>query len=101
VVFLDTQLRIRRFTPAARKLFDVIDTDLGRPLAHFTKRFTDTRLLEDAQHVLDRLAPISMEVHGESDRWYVRSMTAMLRAARQPFGTGRVLVAPDSPATTQ
>ena len=30
-LFLDTQLRIRRFTPAATRLFSLIPSDIGRP----------------------------------------------------------------------
>ena len=31
-VFLDRDLRITRFTPAATELFRLIDTDIGRPI---------------------------------------------------------------------
>jgi two-component system CheB/CheR fusion protein len=32
ILMLDGQLRIRRFTPAAEKLLNLIPTDLGRPI---------------------------------------------------------------------
>ena len=33
-IFLDKQLRIKRFTPAATKIVNLIPTDIGRPLNH-------------------------------------------------------------------
>jgi two-component system, chemotaxis family, CheB/CheR fusion protein len=34
VVFLDTQLKVRRFTPAINDLLELLPGDIGRPLAH-------------------------------------------------------------------
>jgi len=36
-IFLDRELRIRRFTPAAQRLVRVIDSDLGRPFADLAR----------------------------------------------------------------
>ena len=33
-IFLDAETRIKWFTPAVSRLFDVIDTDIGRPIAN-------------------------------------------------------------------
>ena len=51
-LFLDADLNIRFFTPAARSLFNVIASDVGRPLADLTRRFEDDDLLPDARAVL-------------------------------------------------
>lgn len=72
VIFLDPQFRIRRYTPAARNLLDLISTDIGRPLSDLAKKFTDPDLLEDAQAVLERLVPSEKEVLSDSGRWYAR-----------------------------
>ncbi|AGW14443.1 CheR family methyltransferase [Megalodesulfovibrio gigas] len=37
-VFLDCQLIIRQFTPAASAMFHVLESDVGRPLEHFANR---------------------------------------------------------------
>ena len=42
-LFLDSELNIRFFTPAAKSLFRVIATDIGRPLADLARRINDTR----------------------------------------------------------
>ncbi|MEM9880820.1 MAG: PAS domain-containing protein, partial [Pseudomonadota bacterium] len=43
-VFLDAELCVRRFTPAATRTFDLVAQDIGRPLGHITHRF-DTDML--------------------------------------------------------
>ena len=73
-LFLDCALRIRFFTPATKALFNVIDTDIGRPLGDLTHRFGDDDLLADARKVLDALTPLRREVKTDSDTWYIRSV---------------------------
>ncbi len=51
VVFLDRSLRIQRFTPRAQDVFNVIPSDIGRPLAHITHGL-DVDLTVDAATVL-------------------------------------------------
>jgi len=41
VVFLDTQLKVRRFTPAISDLLELLPADIGRPLAHLAQKFSD------------------------------------------------------------
>ena len=67
-IFLDRQLRIQRFTPAARKIFNLQPNDLGRPLADITHRLQYGRLIADAQEVLERLTPVEQEVLERSSR---------------------------------
>jgi two-component system CheB/CheR fusion protein len=72
VVFLDTQLCVRRFTPAVRDLLELIPADIGRPLAHLAQKFTDPSLLRDAGEVLQQRAPLQAEVLSHSGRYYLR-----------------------------
>ncbi len=72
VIFLDSQFQIRRYTPAARNLLEIIGTDVGRPLSDLAWKFTDPELLKDARSVLARLMPIEREVFAHDGRWYAR-----------------------------
>jgi two-component system CheB/CheR fusion protein len=61
-IFLDRELRITRYTPSAVSLFNLIASDLGRPLADLATRLDYPQLNEDAKRVLDKLVPIEREV---------------------------------------
>ena len=71
-LFLDRDLNIRFFTPAAKSLFRVIATDIGRPLADLARRINDTRLLADAGTVLAGHVPPNREVEADNGAWYTR-----------------------------
>jgi two-component system CheB/CheR fusion protein len=71
-VFLDTDLRIRRFTPATAQLLHLLETDIGRPIRDFALRFTDQTLLRDAGRVLDQLTSVETEIRSEEGRWFLR-----------------------------
>jgi two-component system CheB/CheR fusion protein len=69
-IFLDDRFRIRFFTPAAKALFSVIASDIGRPLADLAHHFSNEALLSDARAVLSSLVPTVREVEAESGAWY-------------------------------
>ena len=71
-IFLDTRFRIRFFTPATRALFNVIPSDVGRPLADLHSLATDDALLKDAKAVLGNQTPAEREIRGQSGAWFVR-----------------------------
>lgn len=73
-LFLDAELNIRFFTPAAKSLFNVIGSDVGRPLADLTRRFQDIDLLPDAQSVLASHTPVRREVKTDDGAWFIRSI---------------------------
>lgn len=55
-VFLDTRLRILRFTPSATRIIHLIPGDVGRPVGHIVANLVDyPTLVEDVQEVLDTL----------------------------------------------
>lgn len=73
MVFLDTRLNVRRFTPAIRDLLTLIPADIGRPIAHLAPKFTEEgNLIEDAEQVLRHVTPRDTEVRSDSGRRYLR-----------------------------
>ncbi len=72
IVFLDRQLRIKRFTPPTARLFRLIESDTGRPIADITRNFNDESMLDDAHTVLAHLTPAEAEVQDVQHRWYLR-----------------------------
>jgi two-component system, chemotaxis family, CheB/CheR fusion protein len=71
-LFLDTHLNIRFFTPATRLLFNIIPSDVGRPLADLNSLSADNALPADAKVVLHNLAPIEREVEALGGVWFSR-----------------------------
>lgn len=70
-IFLDRELRITRFTPAAVSLFNLIPGDIGRPLTDMATQLDYPQLGDDARRVLERLVPIEREVGQSSGSWYL------------------------------
>jgi two-component system, chemotaxis family, CheB/CheR fusion protein len=71
-IFLDKQLRIKRFTPTTKGLFSMIATDVGRPLLDIAQKFSDECLLEDCKRVVEDLDPATVEVVADDGRWFLR-----------------------------
>jgi len=74
-LFLDKELRIKRFTQPITGLFSLIPSDAGRPIADVLRRFTDETLLSDTRRVLIDLSPLAREVQADDGRWYMRRIT--------------------------
>ena len=71
-IFLDVNLRIRLFTPAAKSLFNLIPGDIGRPLADLASLAADSALLPDARAVLAKNAPIERQIEMRGGAWHLR-----------------------------
>ncbi len=71
-IFVDNEMRIRRFTSEAVKLLNLIQSDIGRPLKHMGTNLREGMLLEDIRGVLDDLAPREREVQSNEDAWYLQ-----------------------------
>ena len=70
-VFVDHQLRILRFTPAATRIINLILSDVGRPVGHIVSNLVGyDRLVADMQAVLDTLIPKEVEVQTTEGKWY-------------------------------
>jgi two-component system CheB/CheR fusion protein len=73
-IFLNTKYHINFFSPPAKKLFNLIATDIGRSLDDITPKFTDMDLYSDAEAVLDTLRISEKEVQTEDGSWYSRKI---------------------------
>lgn len=71
-LFLDTQLKIRFFTPATKALFNLIPSDVGRPLSDLRALFADPALADDARAVLDDRRAHDCEVEVPGGLWFLR-----------------------------
>lgn len=62
VVFLDQDLNIRKFTPAATRAINIRPADIGRPLAHFTHKLDYPHLIDDLTQTIAKATVMSKEV---------------------------------------
>jgi len=71
-IFVDHDLRVVRFTPAATRVINLIHSDIGRPLGHIVYHLMGyNTLLADTQAVLDTLRPREIEVRADDGTWYI------------------------------
>jgi two-component system CheB/CheR fusion protein len=68
-IFLDNDLYIKRFTPAAVDLFNLISGDIGRPIGDITSKVNYDGLQSDAKQVLEQLVPLSKELQTKKGDW--------------------------------
>lgn len=74
-VFLDRSLAIKSFTPAAKDLFRLVESDTGRPITHVRARFQSDTVQEDAERVLRTLSTIERQIEGsDNDARYIMRM---------------------------
>ena len=62
IVMVSTDLRIRRFTPAAERAFNVIAADVGRPIGHIKPNFDPGDLMALITDVIDSVSVQEREV---------------------------------------
>ncbi len=70
-LFLDRELRVRRYTPQAAQLFKLLPGDLGRPITDLTSSLIHPSLGHDVEEVLRKLAFSERDVRAIDGRWFV------------------------------
>ncbi len=70
MLMLDDALTLRRFTPVAEKLFNLIPSDLGRPLSDLSRSVFVADLDKSIASVISTLMPLERDVQGPDGHWY-------------------------------
>ena len=70
-IFLDTELRVRRFTPKATDIINLIQSDIGRDISHIALKIAYDKLVTNAKQVLKTLVPIESEVQDDVGNSYI------------------------------
>jgi len=71
IIFLDNNLHVKRFTMAATRVFNLISSDVGRPISHIVSNLEYDNLIADAQEVLDKLVLKEIEVRTKDKKWFL------------------------------
>ncbi|MDC4222840.1 MAG: PAS domain-containing protein [Candidatus Manganitrophus sp.] len=70
-IFLDSALRIKRFTPAVAKVVHLIPSDIGRPISHITANLVCENFTADIEQVLRTLVFKQTELQSREGEWYL------------------------------
>lgn len=70
-LFVDRAMCVKRYTPSLQEIFNVIPTDVGRPLAHLTHNLAANNLVADVESVLQDLQTVEREISTKDGRWYI------------------------------
>lgn len=71
IVILREDMSIRRFTPAARTLLNLIDADVGRPIGNIRPNVTIPDLENRVRQVIFSMAVQSLEVKDRDGHWFL------------------------------
>ena len=71
IVLVSRDLRIRRFTPMAEKVLNLIASDVGRPISDIKPNLNAPDLGELIGRVIDTLTPLEMEIQDREGHWYL------------------------------
>ena len=67
-IFLDNELRIRKFNPTAIKMVNLIESDIGRPIDHISTNIKDASLTRDINSVIRNGGLVEKEVFLKSGK---------------------------------
>lgn len=70
IMFLNLDLEIKRYTNSANELFNLIDSDVNRPLSHITHKIQDVDLEKEIKNMLNTLEPFKEVVYSTDGQWY-------------------------------
>ena len=70
-IFVDSDLSIRRFTPGVSQLFDLYNSDLGRPITAFATPFAGLNMAEICQEVLENNTRHDEEIHDRNGNHFL------------------------------
>ena len=68
-IFLDRSQRVKLSTPAANQIFNLVKSDVGRPLSDITSNLLYDKVHDDVQRVLDDLQTVDREIPTRDGRW--------------------------------
>jgi two-component system CheB/CheR fusion protein len=68
-LFLDSDLNISRYTPFMTRVFNLIQSDIGRPISDITSKVIYKDITKDSKKVLDTLAVKEEEIQTLEGEW--------------------------------
>ncbi|MBE9079407.1 PAS domain-containing protein [Romeria aff. gracilis LEGE 07310] len=101
ILMLSSDLGIRRFTPAAQRIFNLISSDVGRPISHIRLNIDLPDLEDLIMGVIDSLTVQDREVQDREGRWHLLRVRPYKTMENQIDGAVLALVDIDDLKRTQ
>lgn len=70
-LFLDTKLRIRKFTPVVTEVINLMESDIGRPIFHVSQNTNYPEFFREIEQVQKTLIQKNIEVQNQDGNWYL------------------------------
>ncbi len=71
IIFLDLNLCVRKYTPIALKVINLLKIDIGRPISHINNNIVNLDINKYVEKTLKDRIPIEKEIYTNSDEWYM------------------------------
>lgn len=91
-VFLDADLKVRKFTPTAQESINLMEQDIGRPISHFAHQFVDFDLDAHVNQAMEALVSDEYEVQHKDGRWLLLRIAPYRTHANQITGVVMTMV---------
>lgn len=101
ILMLSNDLCIRRFTPSAQAVFNLIPSDVGRPISDLRFSIVGSDLEDLVSNVITALTPVEREVQDQVGRWYELRIRPYRTVDNQIMGAIVALVDIDSLKQTE
>ena len=102
VIFLDNELCIRKFTPAAKLACNLVETDIARPIRHITHNLENCNLLELLEKSQQQGQMIQQEVQvKDQGLYFLMQIHPYMKDAKTVDGLILTLIDIDSMKQTQ
>ncbi len=70
-LFLDENLEVRKFTPELKRVFKILDSDIGRPVSHLSHSLKEMDVIALIERALRHEEVIETEVSTSAGEWFL------------------------------
>jgi two-component system CheB/CheR fusion protein len=97
IVIVGLDMRIRRFTPMAEKVLNLIPADVDRAIGHINPNLEGANLKDLIAECIDSISPVEREVRDRDGRWYALRIRPYRSAENKIDGAVLALFDIDAP----
>ena len=89
-LFVNSELKLVRFSPGTVNQINLLDSDIGRPLSNISTNIKFETIIDDVKQVIENGSVITKEIETKDGRWY-QIMTMPYIGQSSSLGTGAII----------